>query len=82
MKKILLILGALLALNSFTFADEAEADDEFTWAKYEMICMKFDVEPSYENYVRLCENPQCLILEAENYEIPKGDADVRSNDSN
>ena len=81
MKKILLILGALLALNSFTFADEAE--DEFTWAKYEMICMKFDVEPSYEKYVWLCENPQCLIPEVEELkEIPIGDEDVRSNDSN
>lgn len=80
MKKILLILGALLAFNTFIFADEVE--DEFTWAKYEMICMKFNVEPSYEKYVWLCENPQCLILEAEDYEIAMGDSDVRLYDSN
>ncbi len=73
MKKILFILGAVFALNTFVFADEAENEDEFTWAKYEMICMKFDVEPSYEQWEWLCENPQCLILEDEDYEIAMGD---------
>jgi len=38
---------------------ETETDSEFTWAVYEMWCYQFGVEPKYELYEKLCENPQC-----------------------
>ena len=53
MKKILWNAGILVV--TFVFAEE----NEFTWSKYEMACYTRGVEPSYEEYQRLLENPQC-----------------------
>ena len=36
-----------------------EPETEFTWAMYEMWCYKFGVEPDYNMYEKLCDNPQC-----------------------
>ena len=53
MKKILLI--ACLLIGAFAFAEE----NEFTWSKYEMACYTRGEDPSYDEYQRLLENPQC-----------------------
>lgn len=57
MKKILIILIALL-IGGFAFADE----DGFSWSEYEMLCFQYGVEPSYEQYEDLCQNPQCILV--------------------
>lgn len=49
MKKILFFI--LFTISAGLFAQE------FTWAKYEMICYQNGKEPSYEEYTYLVENP-------------------------
>ena len=51
MKKIILVLISIFVLSSFAPAEE------FTWAKYEILCFKFGKVPTYEEYEYLCENP-------------------------
>lgn len=52
MKRIL-IIGLVLCLSVLAFSEE----NEFTWAKYEMECLKRGCEPSFEEYEYLINNP-------------------------
>lgn len=63
MKKFLIVLIALMSFNLFAEEAEISYEDEFTWAKYEMICAHYNVEPTWEQYVYLCEHPMCLLTE-------------------
>lgn len=49
MKKIL--FSILFLLSAVLFAED------FTWAKYEILCYQNGTEPSYEEYIYLVENP-------------------------
>ena len=53
MKKISLI--ACILDGASVIAEE----NEFTWSKYDTACYTTGVEPSFEEYQRLLENPQC-----------------------
>ena len=55
MKKIL--ISILILFSAGLFAEEIPHEEEFTWAKYEMMCYMNGVEPSYEEYSFLLENP-------------------------
>ena len=69
MKKIILVLISMFVLLSFAHAEEPNQEDEFTWARYEMYCAMFGVEPTYEQYEYLCEHPMCLIVDEEGYDF-------------
>lgn len=49
MKKIMFSILFLFSVGLFA--------EDFTWAKYEILCYQNDTEPSYEEYVYLVENP-------------------------
>lgn len=49
MKKILFCILFTLSIGLFA--------QEFTWARYEILCFQNGKEPSYEEYVYLVENP-------------------------
>ena len=53
MKKIL--ISILILFSAGLFAEEISHEEEFTWAKYEMMCYMNGVEPSYEEYSFLLE---------------------------
>ena len=62
-KKIIFAILVILCYKHITKAEEME--NEFTWAKYEMMCYTHGVEPDYDTYVQLAENSQCIIFEEE-----------------
>lgn len=41
---------------------DSSTDFEFTWCFYEIKCYSNGKEPSYDEYIELCENPQCFEL--------------------
>lgn len=49
MKKILFSILFLFSIGLFA--------EDFTWAKYEILCYKNGTEPIYEEYIYLVENP-------------------------
>lgn len=49
MKKILFLILFLFSVGLFA--------EDFTWAKYEILCYQNGTEPSYEEYIYLVENP-------------------------
>lgn len=49
MKKILFSILFLFSIGLFA--------EDFTWAKYEILCYKNGTEPDYEEYIYLVENP-------------------------
>lgn len=65
------LLTFLIFITTFaSFATEMQSttSEEFTWARYEMECMKRGTEPSYERYEELAGNPQCLVSAEEEEE--------------
>lgn len=58
MKKIIIAL-VLLVCSTMVFAFGKD-DHEMTWAEYENICWSYGVEPSWEQYVYLLNNPTDL----------------------
>ena len=68
MKKVLktIITVIVLALTEFSAMFVFGTDNsDFEWADYEWWCAKHDhgynIECTYEKYLELVENPQCLI---------------------
>lgn len=55
MKKISAVLTLLVAMACNVFA--FEQDDDFEWSDYEVLCFKYGVEPTWEQYQWLLENP-------------------------
>lgn len=51
MKKLFSVM--LLLGGALVFADD------FTWAVYEIECMREDAEPSHEKFIELCKSGQC-----------------------
>lgn len=67
MKKIL-IFCLLLFIGSFCFADLVQNKSEgFTWAEYEVQSRTLGIEPCWEHYIYLCENPQCYFGSEESF---------------
>jgi hypothetical protein len=64
MKKIFILLVSLL-IGSSLFAYGTN-DDDFTWHDYEVLCWRYDVEPTWEQYEYLVNHPQCITIEEEN----------------
>lgn len=59
MKKILLaLIFGLIGLIGMCYA--FENDNDFTYSDYEVLCFKYDVEPTWEQYLELVNNPQCI----------------------
>ena len=56
MKRLCIILLAVAYIGTVS----AQEGSDFTWADYEMMCFVRGAEPSYETYIYLVENPQCL----------------------
>lgn len=49
MKKILFSILFLFSIGLFA--------EDFTWARYEILCYQNGTEPNYEEYIYLVENP-------------------------
>lgn len=57
MKKILIIIG-LICLGRLVYS--FENDNEFTYSDYEVLCFQYGIEPTWEQFEWLAENPQCI----------------------
>lgn len=57
MKKVILFLAVLfICFNSFANSSEySEDDNDFTWAKFEVICYDQNIEPTIEKYNEMME---------------------------
>ena len=57
MKKLIFCL-VLIACGSFVLRMYAD-EPRFNWSDYELLCYSQGVEPDYDKYIELVNNPQC-----------------------